>query len=146
MLRFVAVPYFCKNFVLAFLTLLSSLFSVVGILPSSGKATTTPDTEKKKKIEKDREVATPTLLANRRRCWRQFLGSKKHGLSVCLSPRPNWDSPFPLLQASVPGLPPPLPPGTLSPACEGVGESQFGRLEKKLCTSAYSVLLLYLVI
>ncbi len=46
---------------------------------------------------------------------------------------PNWDSPLP--QATVP--PPPTEPkgvGTHPPAGEGVGGSQFGRLEKKPCT------------
>ncbi len=52
----------------------------------------------------------------------------------CLSFRWNWDPPpLPLPQASV------LPPetkggGTPSPAGEWVGESQFGRLVKKLST------------
>jgi hypothetical protein len=52
-----------------------------------------------------------------------------------MSPRWNLDPPPPLLQVSVP-----LPPepggagGAHSPAREGVGESQFQRLEKKLST------------
>jgi hypothetical protein len=52
----------------------------------------------------------------------------------CLSTRPNWDSPTPSPPSeSV------LPPGakrggTHSPAGEGVGECQFGRLEKKPST------------
>ncbi len=51
------------------------------------------------------------------------------------SPRPNWDSPNPLSRQRV--CPP--PPGTKggrvhSPAGEGVGKSQFGRLENKLST------------
>ncbi len=54
----------------------------------------------------------------------------------CVSPRQNWDPPTPLPQASVTSE---LPPeskggGTHSPAGEGVGESQFRRLEKMLST------------
>jgi hypothetical protein len=54
----------------------------------------------------------------------------------CLSPRSNWDPP-PLLLPLASEPPPPLEPkggGTHSPACEGVEESQFRRLEIKLCT------------
>jgi hypothetical protein len=59
----------------------------------------------------------------------------------CLSPRRNWDPPYP------PPLPPvsvPSPPepgrGAHSPGVEGVGESSFQRLQKKLstlCTLCY---------
>jgi hypothetical protein len=52
-----------------------------------------------------------------------------------LSPRPNWDPPPPLPHA---GVFPPEPKWggdwgvrTHSPAAEGVGKSQFGRLKKK---------------
>ncbi len=49
-------------------------------------------------------------------------------------PRWNWDSPTPLA-ASECALPPgPKGGGTHSPAAQGVGESQFLRLEKKLST------------
>jgi hypothetical protein len=54
-----------------------------------------------------------------------------------MSPHCNWDSPNPSLamQASVPH---PLTRGpgggAHSAACEGMGESQFRRLEKKLST------------
>ncbi len=52
----------------------------------------------------------------------------------CLSPRRNGTLPHPLSPASVP-----LPPGTKGgrthlPTGEGLGESQFRRLEKKLST------------
>ncbi len=55
----------------------------------------------------------------------------------CLSPRWNWDSPTPSPTSEC--TPPPRTGGgggmgTHLPACEGVGESQFGRLERKLCT------------
>jgi hypothetical protein len=52
----------------------------------------------------------------------------------CMSLRRNWDSPMhpPLSPASVPL--PPEPGGAHSPAGEGLGESQFRRLEKKLST------------
>ncbi len=50
----------------------------------------------------------------------------------CMSPRQNWDSPTSTLSpASVP-LPPEPRGGTDSPAGEGLGESQFRRLEKCL--------------
>jgi hypothetical protein len=54
----------------------------------------------------------------------------------CLSPRWNWD-PRPLSRKRV--CPPPGTKGgggggTNSPACEGMGELQFGRLERKLST------------
>ncbi len=56
----------------------------------------------------------------------------------CLSPRWNWDphTPSPASECALP--PPPEPKGggeevhTHSSACEGVGKSQFGRLERKL--------------
>ncbi len=51
----------------------------------------------------------------------------------CLSPRQNWDPPIPLLQASV--YPYETKGGVKhSPAGEGVGASQCGRLEKKPST------------
>jgi hypothetical protein len=61
----------------------------------------------------------------------------------CLSPRPNWDSPTPSLASEC--VPPPEQKGggTHSHADEGLGESQFGRLEKKprtlstLCTRTF---------
>ncbi len=61
----------------------------------------------------------------------------------CLSLRRNWTPPpSPLQQASVyPSLPPePNVGGTRSPAGEGVGESQFGRLEKKFSTLCTPIL------
>ncbi len=53
----------------------------------------------------------------------------------CRSPRWNWDCPTPSPASEC--VPPPHTPrakgrGASSPADEGVGESQFGRLEKKL--------------
>jgi hypothetical protein len=49
-----------------------------------------------------------------------------------MSPRWNWDSPTPLA-ASECALPPRTKGGGAhSPAAEGVGESQFQRLEKRL--------------
>jgi hypothetical protein len=51
----------------------------------------------------------------------------------CLSPRWNWDPP-PLPQASVPLPPEPGGGGGVHTACEGVGESLFERLERKLST------------
>ncbi len=53
-----------------------------------------------------------------------------------MSPRRNWDSPTPSLASECTV---PLPPeskggGAHSPAGEGVGESQFRRLKKKLNT------------
>ncbi len=50
-----------------------------------------------------------------------------------MSPRRNWDSPNPPL-ASVCATPPEPGRGAHSPAGEGLGESQFRRLEKKLST------------
>ncbi len=52
----------------------------------------------------------------------------------CMSPRWNWEPPPPPLQEA--SLPIPPEPGGVahSPACEGVGESQFRWLEKNLCT------------
>jgi hypothetical protein len=50
-----------------------------------------------------------------------------------MSPRRKWDPPNPSLPASVP-LPPEPGGGAHSPAGEGLGESQFRRLEKKLST------------
>ncbi len=50
-----------------------------------------------------------------------------------MSPSRNWDSPTPLSPASV-TLPPEPGGGAHSPAGEGLGESQFRRLEKKLST------------
>jgi hypothetical protein len=52
----------------------------------------------------------------------------------CMSPRRNWVSPNPLSPASVTLPPEPKGAGTHSPAGEGLGESQFRRLEKKLRT------------
>ncbi len=50
----------------------------------------------------------------------------------CLSPLPNWDPPLPLVRANVP---PWNQRGGVVLACVwGVGESNFGRLEKKLST------------
>jgi hypothetical protein len=52
----------------------------------------------------------------------------------CMSPCRNWDSPTPLA-ASECALPPGPKGGRAhSPAAQGVGESQFLRLEKKLST------------
>ncbi len=50
----------------------------------------------------------------------------------CISPRRNWDSPNPSLASEC--APPPQNPGggAHSPAGEGLGESQFRRLEKSL--------------
>jgi hypothetical protein len=58
------------------------------------------------------------------------------GVPQCLSPRWNWD-PRPLSRKRV--CPPLGTKGgregcTHSPACEGMGELQFGRLERKLST------------
>ncbi len=52
----------------------------------------------------------------------------------CMSPRRNWDSPNPSLASEC--APPPPEPGVggHSPAGEGLEESQFRRLEKKLST------------
>jgi hypothetical protein len=52
----------------------------------------------------------------------------------CISPRWNWDNPTPSPRRRV--CTPPLVPGggAQSPAGEGLGESQFRRLEKKLST------------
>ncbi len=54
----------------------------------------------------------------------------------CLSPRPNWD-PHPRARKRV--CPPTEPKGggTHSPVGEGVGGSQFGRVEKKPSTLVY---------
>ncbi len=53
----------------------------------------------------------------------------------CLSSRRNWDTPPLFLKPVCPPPPPPDPKGvTHSPACEGVGEPNFGRLKKKLNT------------
>jgi hypothetical protein len=50
-----------------------------------------------------------------------------------MSPRQNWDSPNPSLASEC--APPPEPDGGAhSSAGEGLGESQFRRLEKKLST------------
>jgi hypothetical protein len=61
----------------------------------------------------------------------------KSTVTQCLSPCPNWD-PHPLSRKRVCPPPPRNQRGggaqTHSPACEGVGESQFGRLEKNLGT------------
>jgi hypothetical protein len=56
-----------------------------------------------------------------------------------MSPRRNWDSPTPSL-ASECAPPPGTKGGAHSPAGEGLGESQFRRLEKKLSTLPYPVL------
>jgi hypothetical protein len=50
-----------------------------------------------------------------------------------MSPRRNWDSPNPSL-ASECAPPPQNGDGAQLPAGEGLGESQFRRLEKKLST------------
>jgi hypothetical protein len=52
----------------------------------------------------------------------------------CFSPRPNRDSPTPSPASECAPSPNKKRGGTHSPACKGVGESQFGRLEKKLST------------
>ncbi len=52
-----------------------------------------------------------------------------------MSPHWNWDSPTPYLAGEY--APPPVPKkwwGAYSPADEGLGESEFRRLEKKLST------------
>ncbi len=54
-------------------------------------------------------------------------------VSRCLSPRPNLDPPPPSRKRVRPS-PPNQRGGTHSPAVEGVGRSQFGRLEKKPST------------
>jgi hypothetical protein len=51
----------------------------------------------------------------------------------CMSPRRNRDSPIPLSRQRV-CLPTCTKGGARSPAGEGLGESQFRRLEKKLST------------
>ncbi len=51
-----------------------------------------------------------------------------------MSLRWNWDSPTPSLQRVCPSYRYQKGEGALSPAGEGLGESQFGRLEKKLST------------
>jgi hypothetical protein len=62
----------------------------------------------------------------------------------CLSPQLGPPPPpSPLPQPSVPSTRSQRGEGTLSPACEGVGESQFGRLERKLSTLFFFVLLLF---
>ncbi len=52
----------------------------------------------------------------------------------CMSLRRNWDSPTPFLASYSMPLPPEPRGAAHSPAGEGLGESQFRRLEKKLCT------------
>ncbi len=49
-----------------------------------------------------------------------------------MSPRRNWDSPYPSLASEC--APPARTGGALSPEGDGLGESQFRRLEKKLST------------
>jgi hypothetical protein len=49
-----------------------------------------------------------------------------------MSPRRNWDSPNPSFASEC--APEPKGGGAHSPADEGLGESQFQRLEKKLST------------
>jgi hypothetical protein len=51
-----------------------------------------------------------------------------------MSPRWNWDSPTPSLASECAPPPGTKGGGALSPAGEGLGESQFRRLEKKLNT------------
>ena len=52
----------------------------------------------------------------------------------CMSPRRNWDSPTPFLAREW-ALPPVTKGGeAYSPAGEGLGKSQFRRLEKRLST------------
>jgi hypothetical protein len=58
-------------------------------------------------------------------------------VTQCVSPRRNYDLPHPLSRKSVCTPPPPTGikgGGAHSSAVEGVGESQFRRLEKKLST------------
>ncbi len=57
-----------------------------------------------------------------------------------MSPRRGWDSPTPSLASEC--VPPPGTKGgrVHSRASEGLGESQFRRLEKKLSTLLYSVI------
>ncbi len=66
------------------------------------------------------------------KCRFYCLRQKVH-IPQCLFPRRNWDPPTPSpLSECVPLPYQPKEGGTHSPADEGVGESQFGRLEKKL--------------
>jgi hypothetical protein len=64
-------------------------------------------------------------------CWRQ---NTKYRVPQCMSPCRNWDSPTPSFASECAP-----PPGTIGgrahlPAGEGLGESQFRQLEKKLST------------
>jgi hypothetical protein len=52
----------------------------------------------------------------------------------CMSPRRNWDSPTPSLASECAPPPRTVCGGAHSPAGEGLEESQFRRLEKKLST------------
>jgi hypothetical protein len=51
-----------------------------------------------------------------------------------MSPRRNWDSPTPSLASECAAPHPGTKGGAHSPMGEGLGESQFRRLEKKLST------------
>jgi hypothetical protein len=59
---------------------------------------------------------------------------QKAQMYQCMSPPRHWDSPTPS-HASECAPSPRNQRGALSPAGEGLGESQFRRLEKKLITS-----------
>jgi hypothetical protein len=52
----------------------------------------------------------------------------------CMSSRWNWDSPTPSLASECAPTPGTKGGGAHSPAGEGLGETQFRRLEKKLST------------
>ncbi len=77
-------------------------------------------------------VANPRVIYAESKC-----GTKKyiytvHRVPQCLPPPRNWDRPTPLFRKWL-CIPPPLNQRwARSPAGEEVGESQFGRLEKKL--------------
>jgi hypothetical protein len=68
-----------------------------------------------------------------------------------MSPRQLWDSPTPSLPSECACAPPPgTKAGAHSPAGEGLGESQFRRLEKSLavcllCVLNYFFMLLFIV-
>ncbi len=51
-----------------------------------------------------------------------------------MSPRGNWDSPIPSLASECVSPPGTTGGGAHSPAGEGLGESQFRRLQKKFST------------
>ncbi len=77
-----------------------------------------------------------------------YLGTNISRVPECLSPRPNWDSPPPLLLASVPPLGTRGGGGVHTPACGVWGSPNYDdwTTGEKALHSAYSVLLLYLVI